>query len=455
MVNSNISADLLFDFEALTIEAIDLEPNQIDQAVQLSSQIPNETRQWQTYLNALALFGFEQWVRERAPELPLNAESCSTLQPWGANAIEAVCNLEVAQFKVCLLTTGTLIDEVVVLPRAAIDLPEYAAHFYVVVAVQEEQEQATIYGFIRHDQLLTLQQSAHLSAEPDWTYELPLAWFERDPDRLFLYLRCLDAVTIPLPEVPTKRLASLSGLQAELEPLIPQLQDPNRSLWQTLTWEQGAPLLTSPELLRWLYRLQTQGSATRTNLASLTSQLSQILQGLTQQVINVGEWLQDELDEVSQNLFWRLLPAPAFANTSLRSLRTTTAESPTEEIEAIISQLRQTGMDIPSQARGACRDFELAENPLRLYAVTWPILTQPEWTLLLILRAQSGTELPQELKLQVSDPTSILVEQVVEQNSTLSYLYTRVIGTGDEQFSVTISLNEETQTFPPFACIIE
>ncbi|MBF2020048.1 MAG: DUF1822 family protein [Hydrococcus sp. C42_A2020_068] len=442
----NDPTDLLLDFESLSVETIFLEPDKIDRAIQLSSQIANEVRQWQTYLNALALFGFEQWLSERAAELRVNSENCTVLQPQYANAIAAVCHLEVGEFKLCLLATGTLIDEAIAFPRAVIDLPEYAAHFYVLVEVREEQEQATIKSFIRHDQLVDRLQSANLQAEPDWTCELPLAWFDRDRDRLLLYLRCLEPTAIPLPAIPTNRLASLSGIQAELEPLIPQLQSPNRPLWQVLTWEQGAALLSSPDLLDWLYHLQTE--------AQPTSQLSQILQNLTQQVVNVGLWLGGELDEFAQNLSWMLLPPPALATASLRSLRDTVIESPAEEFGAIIAQLRSTDMEIPVQARGAYRDFTLAENLLRLYAVTWSIPIQSEWTLLLILGTRSGNELPQGLKLRVSELTNVLVE--VEPNPGDTYLYTRVVGALNEQFLVTlVSLDGETLTLPSFAFIPE
>jgi hypothetical protein len=451
---SNFNNPML-DFEALPVEAIALAPEQIDRAAQLSSQLPDGGRQWQTYLNALALFGFEQWLRERGGDLYLNTERCSLLQPWGANVLEAVCHLEVGEFKLCLLATGTLSDEAIALPRAAIDLPEYAAHFYVVLAVEEEQEQVTIVGFLRRDQLGERLQSANLPAEPDWTYELPLAWFEPELDRLLLYLRCLEPTAIPLPAALANRSVSLAGMEAELAPLIPQLQSPERPLWQTLTWEQGALLLTSPDLLDWLYRVQTQTPKTRQTLASFTRQLSEIVGRLSQGVINVGLWLENELDEFAQNLSWQLLPAPVLVPIPLRSLEREEGGSPGEEFEAIISELKRTGMEIPTTARGACRDFHLGDNALRMYAVTWPLPPQEnasEWVLLLILGAQPGRVLPPGLKLQVSDQANILVEQTVESDAEQTYLYTRLVGTWDEQFIVTIALiNGEALTLPPFA----
>lgn len=450
MNSSSNYADILIDFEVLPAEAIALHPECIDQAVQLSSRIASETRQWQTYLNALALFGFEQWLSERASEIPVNQEHCSILQPQYANVIEAVCNLRVGEFNLCLLTTGTLTDEVVI-PRAAIDLPEYTAHFYVVLEVQEEQEQATIRGFLRHDQLVDLRQSVNLQAEQDWTYELPRSWFDSDLDHLLLYLRCLEPAAIPLPPVPNNRCSALSGMQAELMAKLPQLQSPDCPLWQVLTWEQAAAVLTSPDLLDWLYHLQIDEQ-------SPSSHLSELLQRLTQRVVNVGLWLRDELDEFAQSLSWVLLPVTP-ATAALRSLNVSATKWPTEEFEAIIAGLKSTGMEIPPDARGAYQELKLAEIPLRLYAVTWPLLSQgniPEWTLLLVLGTQSDTDLPHGLKLQVSDQTSVLVERVLEQNTDVTYLFTRVVGTWDEIFLVTISLmNGEALTLPLFAFLPE
>lgn len=433
------STDVPLDFATLPAEAIGLEPDQIDQAVQLSTLISSEAQQWQTYLNALAVFGFEQWLSQRAAELPINREHCSVFQPQYANVIQAVCNLRVSEFNLCLATIGSLVDEAVELPRAVVDLPEFSAHFYVVLEILEEQEQAKVWGFLRHDQLIMLRQSVNLQAERDWTYPLPSAWFDRNSDHLLLYLRCLEPTAISLPEAPTDRLATLAAMQAELMALLPRLQSPDHQLWQVLSWEQGAAVLTSPELLDWLYQLQTRDTL------SLSHRLADVLQLLTQPAVNVGRWLQDELDQIAQSLSWVLLPSLPTAATPLRS--------PGEEIDLILTQLGRTGMAIPSHARGGYKDLSLAEISLRLFIVTWPHLSGenvPEWTLLLILGAQSGHNLPHGTRLCISDLTSVLLERVLEQTDD-TYLYARVAGTWNEKFLVTLALDSgPALTLPPF-----
>ncbi len=247
------------EFENLT-ETIPLEPEQFDHAVELSEQIGNEARKWQVYLQALALLSFEEWLQQREPEISVNREHASVLQPQYANAINAVCNLNVGEFKVCLIPNISFSDEEVIVPRAIIDLPEFTAHFYVVIGIEEELEVAAIRGFLRHDQLVNYQPQ--LQAEADWTYQLPLAWFNREPDELLLYLQCLEPTAIPLPEIPTNRQATLARMQAALLALLPQLR--NRPLWQVLTWEQGVAVLTTPDLLNWLYQSLTENAANLT-----------------------------------------------------------------------------------------------------------------------------------------------------------------------------------------------
>jgi hypothetical protein len=441
---SNSTTQTYLDFEAFSPETIDLAPESIDQAVELSTQIPNEQQQWQTYLNVLALYAFEEWLVNRATDLTGDRQH-DILQPAIANAINAVCNLKVNEFKVCLIAMGSLADEEVSLPRAIVDLPEFIPHFYVLVEVQEEQETALIHSFLSYEELVNRRTTVNLAADEDWTYQLPLTWFNSDPDRLLLYLRCLEPTTISLPVSQSNRTMQLARIRSELEALLPQLQSPERQLWQVLTWEQGIVVLTSPELLNWVYQLQRGEITTTSTQSSLQQHLSDILQLLTQPAVNVSRWLWNELDELAQELSWVLLPSLAPAG----PIRT-----PIEEFEAIVTELAQTGVDIPAQARGAYRDLQLAGMPLRLYAVTWSMLSEsiPEWTLLLVLGATPGTSLPPGLQLRVSDQTGILVEQALDTQAGNSYFFTSVVGTWDEKFIVTVGLTPAIeQTLPPFS----
>ncbi len=222
--NFNNSFDLLLDFESLSVESLPLTFEQIEQAIEISNQITNQERQWKTYLNSLALFGFESWLESRVPEMPINSAQCSLWQPKYSNVIEGVFNLEVNHFKVCLIATGSMDEDVITIPRAVIDLPEYVAHFYVIVNVQDEQEEVNIKGFISYDKLLEYKQSVNLQPQQDWTYELSWDCFNSEVDDLILYLRCLEPNAIALPAIITNKLTEIKTIKRQLKGLIPQLQ---------------------------------------------------------------------------------------------------------------------------------------------------------------------------------------------------------------------------------------
>ncbi|MGB7440146.1 MAG: DUF1822 family protein [Coleofasciculaceae cyanobacterium] len=438
-------SESLWDFTATPIEAISLSSEQIDQAIQLSSQIPNPTRQWQTYLHGLALFGFEQWLEERASELVINRQECSIFQAAVANLVEAVSNLQVNEFRICLIATGSFTDNQVILPRVVVDLPEFVPHFYVLVEVQEEQEFAVVSGFLSYQQLLAQQAEIGLTVNEDWAYQLPLSWFDREVNNLLLYLRCLEPTAIPLPAIPSNRLTNLANMQRELTSLLPQLQSPQSQLWQVLSWEQATAVFTSPELLDWFYQMQVS-EGRQDNLASrLQTSLRDLLELLTRRALNVGRWLGSELDDLAQELSWVFLP----------NLVPDGMRSPFEEFELISVQLAEKGVTIPTQARGAYQELSLTGYRFRLYAITWPLLSSGvrEWTLLLILGAAFNTPLPPTLRLRVSDQTGILVEQGLE---TDNYCFTSVIGSWEEKFLVTVSLAPDLElTLPPFSFQIE
>ena len=437
----NKALPMTLEFEQLPAEAIPLSQSHINQAIDFSNQLRDESKQWQTYLNALSLSAFETWLESRGNYFNINREESTLSQPRFANVIPIVANLKVNEFKLCLITTGSFIDEQVSISRAVIDVPEYIPHFYVLVEVIEEEEKAVIQGFISYQELSERQQSVNLEPDTDWTYELPLSWFCNEPDRLLLYLRCLELEAISLPAIPTNRAQNLELAKNDLIKILPQLK--TKELWEVLTWEQAIIVLTSPELIDWIYNLQTQKEILQET--SLQQHLSDLFKLISQPTINVGRWLWDELDDLAEAT-WNLLP-----NIAPQPVM----RSPVEEFTVISSQLQQRGLEIPVQARGAYQNLSLAGVPLRIYAVTWHLLSESEsnsWTLLLILGTPALESLPVNLKLRVSDQTGILVEQKVNPEFGNTYLFTRVIGNFDEKFLVSVSLGDGVEmTLPSFA----
>ncbi len=448
------------DFEPLPIETIYLDSEDISRAVEISNKIPNYSRQWQTYLNALTLYTFEKWLEERHNTLTVDWEESTINKPALANIIPATTNLKVGEFKICLITVPSLFEEQVSLSRIVVDIPEFVPHFYVLVEVLEEQECGCVRGFISYPKLLenleNIETTEKNSLQTEWNYQIPLTCFENNPNNLLLYLRALEPTAISLPAIPNNRRETLAAMESELVKLLPLLRSPETELWQVLNWEQATAVLTNIELVDWIYHLQiqTQNNQTQNNQTQnhqiynleLNTNLRDLIKLIVQPAINVGRWLWDELDEVGQELSWTLLPSFASA---------TAFRSPIEEFEAIKLQLEAKGVEIPIFARCGYNYFFLAGIPLRLYAIAWNSSTENEpnsWSLLLILGAPVPNTLPENLKLRVSDQTGILIEQRVNPEQVDSYLYTCVAGNWNEKFIVTVSLADGVEvTLPPFA----
>lgn len=225
-------------------ESIWLEPEDFEEAARISNPVTGEAQQWQSYVNGLALIGFERWVNQRDAKLSVNRENCSLFQR--DNGIDAVCNLTVGEFQVCLIVTEELTDNVSV-PNKAVDLPELAGHFYVVMEVLEEQEQVRLSGFLRYDKLINYRDSVKLQVGGDEYYQIPLSLFDPEMNHLLFYSHYLEQSAIPLPE---KKPSTDDVIEPSPTPLSQQvinlalwLRDEIDDLTRNLGWGSPAPLI--------------------------------------------------------------------------------------------------------------------------------------------------------------------------------------------------------------------
>ncbi len=423
-------------------ELIPLEPDDFQWAVQRSDLVLGERCQWQTYLNGLALMGFTTWLQERSPNTWVQSDACSLWQPETAAVVAAVYNLQIGEFSLCLLAMEQAWDEQVKVPRAVLDLPEFAAHFYVAIEVQEDQEQVVIQGIARYDQLDAQRRSHPLTAHADWSYSLPLDWFDPEPNHLLLYLRVLNPAAISLPLITSTPSSNLPALEPDTLPqLFTTLKTSDCDLWRYLSWEQGKAMLLNPELLQ-LYHQWRQSPTTETSPAL---RLMELFTLTLHQAVQLGRWLQGELDQAAERLGMFFPPVATVA--PMLSI---------DRFEAAIAELRHQGMEIPPQPSRAYHDLDWQEVPLRLCIVTWQDTrqdTSPDaqlpWSVLFILGMQTQQTLPDGLKLRVSNAIGALHEPIVEFDDP--FLFARVQGQQGDIFVVTIChVNCPPLTLPPY-----
>ncbi|MGJ3249119.1 MAG: DUF1822 family protein [Elainellaceae cyanobacterium] len=444
-------ADSFDEFRLSNPECIFLESDDYERATQLSDAVIGENHQWKVYLHALALGGFIQWLRDHSlhdgsdtrSSLEINETSCSLLHPPIAQVIEAACNLDVAPFRLCLIAVENVMDEVVKLPQAVLELPEFVAHFYGVIEVLEEQAQVIIRGHASYSQLINYRQTYAPPALPDWTYAFPLSIFDAEPNHLLAHLRWLEPDAIPLPDAHAPHSTTSIALSPQdWENVRDHLQSPNARLWQSLSWEQGSTLLQHPELLELLYEWQQTPHPPTSSALSWADIYSLI----TQQTINTAHWLRGEVDELAAELGWFTPPMLAHPSYGFRSI---------DKFEAAIADLREQGLSIPLQSGQAYQDLDIGGMSLRLCAITWllPDQARPRWALLLLLGTQTGTSLPNGLTLQVSRLSQALHHSISTTTELDDpFLYVQIEGRLDERFTVTIvPPDQPAQLLPPYA----
>jgi Protein of unknown function (DUF1822) len=164
--------------------------------------------------------------------------------------------------------------------------------------------------------------------------------------------------------------------------------------------------------------------------------------------INVGQWLNQQLDDLATALTWVLMP-PNLAPSAMRSADRSAEATPEQTLAQILHQLGDETLITPNQTSSAYQDLPIGE--LRLY-VTIGAIGNDEWSFLAILGTQSGAALPVNLQLSITCADQRLFHQTVEVARSQSYLYAQTIGDQTESFQVTITLPDGREhNLPEFA----
>ncbi|WP_413160014.1 DUF1822 family protein [Capilliphycus salinus ALCB114379] len=257
-----------------------------------------------------------------------------------------------------------------------------------------------------------------------------------NPSQFYLLVEVIEDLPVVEDSEEQVNVSVLGYLtQAQLNQQSPIVLDDELALFSTDWFE-----LKPDKLLLYLRCFEPE-------TVSSKQQLSQAVQS----VVNVANWLTNQLGEIAQELSWTLLPPLAYSS-AFRELR-----SPIELFSDAVTELKnQAQLVIPFEARTAYKELICGEIPMRLYATIWRIdteLNSQEWALLLLLAAQPSSNLPVGTQLTVRDELQVL-EAPVLTDSTQDYIYAQVIGAYDEKLHVSISFPDGNGIIlPPFTFV--
>lgn len=215
------------DIRLFLPEVIWLEPEDFHQAKGYSQLVMNEAQQWQTYINALAILGYEKWLSTRVLDKPIRRDT---------NVMETGCHIKVGEFKICPIATEHILDEIITIPTDSIDQPELAAHFYVVLEVLEEEEQIIIKGFIRYDQLINYRSQFNLQILEDAYYQVSLSLFDVELNHLLFYQNFSEpsAIALPVASTESTTVSPQTYLHNTKTKLSQWLEEVFEEGWQTI-----------------------------------------------------------------------------------------------------------------------------------------------------------------------------------------------------------------------------
>jgi Protein of unknown function (DUF1822) len=193
MPNLNYAQDL----RLLLPETVWLETEHFVFANQTSSLETTKVEEsWQVYLNTLGLLALEAWLDDR---LALKEGDEGGIER-DMSAIAIAGSLKLRDYKFCAIATENLLDEIVSIPQKIIDQPELTPHFYVLLEVLEEEEEVIIRGFVPHNQLMKMQSNLQLPIH-DSCYQIPLSYFDIEPNHLLAYYRYIQSSEFTVPPI--------------------------------------------------------------------------------------------------------------------------------------------------------------------------------------------------------------------------------------------------------------
>ncbi|PSF37741.1 hypothetical protein C7H19_09340 [Aphanothece hegewaldii CCALA 016] len=259
----------------------DIDPNQ------LYLEIPSETlekiwtqtdhfsspsRRWQAYLHQVCLDVFLAFLREEQSYQANVWPSLSAL-PYLLEIVNGVA-INFAGKRLVLIAIDTIDLSEIQVPQEWVDLPSWAADYYIAFQVNPDDGYLRVFGYTTHRHLKTkgiydASNRTYCLDEKDLIADLSILWVSRQlcPDEI------LREASAPLPTLPLPQAENLLERLGKTSVLLPRLEIPF-ALWGSLIEQDN-----------WRRRLYEKRL------------------GITEQW-SVRQWLETGISQIAQEVGW-------------------------------------------------------------------------------------------------------------------------------------------------------
>lgn len=344
----------------------------------------NDAACWNAYQNYLCLKAFQIWLEAETDlqDKPEVWPQLSQLPSFWEVVNGTVITL--GKTRLALFPSETINLEELRVQREWIDIPDWAADYYLAVQLNLEERWLKVLGYATHDQLKNegkydpMDGTICLNRE-SLIEDLNVMWITQE-----LSTSC-NLVVKPLPSLSSQKAEALLNKLSQPSCYSPRLDVP---------FEQWAALVANPTWRQHLYQRRSQYVTSPKTLVNL----SQWVQG----IFEAGWQVVEELVVPTV-----LVPVAKSAN--------------------LIKRAKQ---------------IDLGEHAVALIVTRTPEDDQ-EISILLQVEPTSGQiTLPQNIQLSAFDKSGTIHREVRAKNATPSIELPRLVGFPGEQFSVKLALGD-------------
>lgn len=252
---------MTFTFADPTECLLEISPSLQAQSWQQSQVYATPSSRWCAYINQICLYAFLDWIKtEYIPE--------ATALPAFWDVVNGTA-IAVGEKRILLIPSEAIDDSELEVPQEWVDIPSWAADYYLAVQVKPDGESVRVWGYTTHQELKSTG-----SYDPvDRTYCMDARHLTKDLNAFWMtYQFCRGEATLaalnPLPELPAAQAENLLQRLASSSVTFPRLAVPftvwgalleNEQWRHRLSQNQQASANVGENLSQWLAGIYSTG----------------------------------------------------------------------------------------------------------------------------------------------------------------------------------------------------